>query len=29
MATITDEDSFETVLEVAVPVVESIEFHSP
>jgi len=29
IATITDEDSFETVLEWATPVVESIEFHAP
>ncbi len=29
IATITDDDSFETVLEFAAPVVDSIEFHAP
>jgi hypothetical protein len=29
LVTITDEDSFETVLEFAAPIVESIEFHAP
>jgi hypothetical protein len=29
IATITDDDSFETVLEFAAPIVNSIEFHTP
>ena len=29
IVTITDEDSFETVLEAAAPIVNSIEFHAP
>ena len=29
IAMITDRDSFETVLEFAAPIVDSIEFHPP